>query len=111
MFVNRVFAVLAFVVAALLIGVAPASADPAPDLPAGPVLATDDWPNDPNFARCELQDPVSGCQDSEQWNLYGPMDGLCLAPGGAVFDQPRPDGGLLAGPATRPIPKALPAST
>ena len=94
MFVNRVFAVLAFVVAALLIGVAPASADPAPDLPAGPVLATDDWPNDPNFARCELQDPVSGCQDSEQWNLYGPMDGLCLAPGGAVFDQPRPDGGL-----------------
>ncbi|MBN8868520.1 MAG: hypothetical protein J0H66_01405 [Solirubrobacterales bacterium] len=94
LFVNRVFAVLACVAAVLLIEVAPAAADPAPDLPAGPVLSQANWPNDPNFARCELQDPVSGCTDSEQWNLYGPMDGQCLAPGGAVFDQPRPDGGL-----------------
>jgi len=86
--------VLACVAAVLLIEVAPASADPAPVLPNGPVLPKAEWPNDPNFARCELQDPVTGCQDSEQWNLYGPMDGLCLAPGGAVFDQPRPDGGL-----------------
>ncbi len=71
-----------------------ASADPAPNLPAGPVLPQSEWPDDPEFARCELQDPVSGCTDSEQWNLYGPMDGLCLAPGGVAFDQPRPDGGL-----------------
>ena len=71
-----------------------AGAAPAPALPPGPVLPEAEWPNDPGFARCELQDPVSGCTDSEQWNLYGPMDGLCLAPGGVVRDQPRPDGGL-----------------
>lgn len=94
MSLNRVLAVLAFATAVLFTGIAPASADPAPELPAGPILPKAEWPNDPNFARCELQDPVTGCQDSEQWNLYGPMDGLCLAPGGAVFDQPRPDGGL-----------------
>ncbi len=72
----------------------PASAEPAPNLPAGPILKQSEWPNDPDFARCELEDPVSGCTDSGQWNLYGPMDGLCRAPGGLEFDQPRPDGGL-----------------
>lgn len=71
-----------------------ANAAPAPVLPAGPILQQADWPNDPDFARCETQDPVSGCTDSEQWNLYGPMDGQCKAPGGTLFDQPRPDGGL-----------------
>lgn len=75
-------------------GFSSATAAPAPNLPAGPILPQSEWPNDPNFARCELQDPDTGCTDSEQWNLYGPMDGLCLASGGAVFDQPRPDGGL-----------------
>lgn len=78
--------------AAVLAG--PASAEPAPDLPPGPVLPQSEWPNDPDFARCEFQDPVTGCTDSGQWNLYGPMDGLCRAPGGVEFDQPRPDGGL-----------------
>ena len=91
---NRVFVVFASLALSLVVGFGTAAADPAPDLPAGPVLNQADWPNDPSFARCETQDPVSGCQDSEQWNLYGPMDGKCLAPGGAVFNQPRPDGGL-----------------
>lgn len=94
MSVNRVIAVLVSITAVLIVGLTQAAADPAPELPAGPVLAEADWPNDPEFARCELQDPVTGCQDSEQWNLYGPMDGLCKAPGGTAFDQPRPDGGL-----------------
>ncbi len=71
-----------------------ASAEPPPNLPSGPILPRAQWPNDPDFARCELEDPVSGCTDREQWNLYGPMDGLCRAPGGIAFDQPRPDGGL-----------------
>ncbi|HMT04728.1 MAG TPA: hypothetical protein PKD76_04195 [Solirubrobacterales bacterium] len=95
MFLNRVFVVLVAVLVFLAVGATrQAAADPAPVLPNGPVLNKADWPNDPNFARCELQDPLTGCQDSEQWNLYGPMDGLCLPPGGAVFDQPRPGGGL-----------------
>ncbi len=71
-----------------------ATAAPAPVLPAGPILPQSEWPNDTNFARCELQDPDTGCTDSEQWNLYGPMDGLCKASGGSAFDQPRPGGGL-----------------
>ncbi len=79
---------------AISIAGATASADPAPNLPAGPILQQADWPNDPGFARCEFQDPVTGCTDSEQWNLYGPMDGLCKAPGGVNFDQPRPSNGL-----------------
>jgi hypothetical protein len=83
-----VFVIAAFGSAAV------ATAAPAPVLPPGPVLPQAEWPNDPSFARCELQDPVSGCTDSEQWNLYGPMDGLCREPGGGAFDQPRPGGGL-----------------
>ena len=52
-------------------------------------------PNDPGFAGCESQDPVSGCRDNEQWNLYGRLSGdTCLAPGGTVPNQPHPDGGL-----------------
>jgi len=93
LFLNRVLAVLAclFVVAA--VGATQASADPAPELPNGPVLPIEDWPNDPNFASCDRTDPVTGC-DGGQWGLYGPLDGLCLAPGGVTYDQPRPDGGL-----------------
>ncbi|MEX1218840.1 MAG: hypothetical protein WEB05_00430 [Solirubrobacterales bacterium] len=76
------------------ITVSVAAAAPALTLPPGPVLPQAEWPNDPEFARCELQDPVSGCTDNEQWNLYGPMDGLCRAPGGSEYVVPRPDGGL-----------------
>ena len=57
---------------------------------AGPVT-----PNDPGFAGCESQDPIKGCTDNEQWDLFGPLAGnTCLAPGGSVHDQPHPDGGL-----------------
>ncbi len=88
---------VAFIVFCLLgfgLGASTANAGPAPVLPPGPILDQADWPNDPGFARCETQDPVAGCGDNEQWNLYGKMDGLCLAPGGSTFDQPRPSGGL-----------------
>lgn len=91
---NRFVALFVVCLLGMSFGASTASADPAPVLPEGPILQQADWPNDPNFARCETQDPVTGCGDSEQWNLYGPMDGLCKAPGGAVFDQPRPSGGL-----------------
>jgi len=91
--VGRVVLLFAFLIAGL--GLAgSATAAPAPVLPAGPILQQSEWPNDPEFARCEFEDPVSGCTDGEQWNLYGPMDGLCRAPGSTDFDQPRPDGGL-----------------
>ncbi|MBK5234012.1 MAG: hypothetical protein JJE13_13670 [Thermoleophilia bacterium] len=91
---NRFIALIVCGLLGWAAGFSPAAAAPAPNLPAGPILPQAEWPNDPNFARCELQDPDTGCTDSEQWNLYGPMDGLCKASGGAVFDQPRPDGGL-----------------
>jgi hypothetical protein len=52
-------------------------------------------PNDPGLAGCESQDPVSGCTDNEQWDLFGPLTGdTCLAPGGSVHNQPHPDAGL-----------------
>ncbi|MGA7396348.1 MAG: S8 family serine peptidase [Solirubrobacterales bacterium] len=96
---NRICALIACCLFGLAIGTSTASAAPAPVLPPGPILPQAEWPNDPGFARCELQDPVSGCKDSEQWNIYGPMDGLCKAPGGVAFDQPRnstqPSGGGL----------------
>ena len=91
---NRIFALFACVLAFSAVAISSASANPAPVLPPGPVLPQAEWPNDPEFARCELQDPVSGCTDNEQWNLYGPMDGLCREPGGSEFTEPRPDGGL-----------------
>ena len=93
MFVNRVFVVLACVGAFLLIGTASASADPAPTLPNGPVLPISEWPNDPNFANCDRQDPLSGC-DGGQWGLYGELDGLCRAPGEVTYTEPRPGGSL-----------------
>ena len=61
----------------------------------GPGFPTSQYPNDPDFAPCESQDPVTGCTDNEQWNLYGRLTGnTCLAPGGTVANRPHPDGGL-----------------
>ena len=112
LFVNRVFTVLAFVVAGFADQGRSASADPAPDLPAGPVLATDDWPNDPNFARCE---PGSGFRLPGQRAVESVRtDGRPMPrPGGAPCSTSpaRTAVAPFAGPATRPIPKALPAST
>jgi hypothetical protein len=72
-----------------------ARAGPAPALDPGPTLPQSQFPNDPGFAPCETQDPVTGCTDNEQWNMYGRLTGdTCLAPGGTVADQPHPDGGL-----------------
>jgi hypothetical protein len=52
-------------------------------------------PNDPGFAGCERQDPITGCTDNEQWDLFGPLTGnTCRAPHGSVNDVPHPDGGL-----------------
>src|SRR2546421_1321312 len=45
-------------------------------------------PNDPGFAPCENQSPVTGCKNNEQWNLFGPLTAPC------PDMQPRPDGGL-----------------
>src|SRR5438270_5843287 len=63
-------------------------------LPAcsGPAQAAgQSFPNDPEFAPCEsqttAQDVQSGCNNNEQWNLYGQLTSDC---GG----QPRPDMGL-----------------
>jgi hypothetical protein len=53
------------------------------------------FPNDPGFAGCERQDPVTGCTDSEQWDLFGPLPGHdCPAPGTLAPVLPHPDGGL-----------------
>lgn len=93
MLLNRLVAVLVCAVAALVIGAAPASADPAPELPNGPVLPISEWPNDPSFANCDRQDPVAGCAGG-QWGLYGELDGLCRAPGQTEYTEPRPGGGL-----------------
>ena len=72
-----------------------ARSDPAPKIDPGPTLPPSQYPNDPDFAQCETQDPVTGCTDNEQWNLYGRLTGnTCLAPGGSVPNQPHPDGGL-----------------
>jgi hypothetical protein len=52
---------------------------------------TQAFPNDPDFDPCEQQsttsDIQSGCNNNEQWNLYGVFPGDCSG-------QPRPDGGL-----------------
>jgi hypothetical protein len=67
------------VAAVLLTGSAPARADGQA------------FPNDPEFAPCEQQttaaDLQSGCNNNEQWNLFGALSSDC---GG----QPRPDTGL-----------------
>src|SRR4051795_3877697 len=55
-------------------------------LVAGARAADVTQPNDPDFASCESQDPVTGCKNDEQWNLYGPLTAPC--PNG----QPRPGG-------------------
>lgn len=82
-------------VALLGLSAAGASAKPAPHLNPGPTLPPSQYPNDPQFAGCESQDPVSGCTDNEAWQFYGPLTGdTCLAPGGSTADQPHPDGGL-----------------
>lgn len=52
-------------------------------------------PNDPGFAGCERQDPITGCTDHEQWDLFGPLPGDdCPAPGSPALIHPHPDGGL-----------------
>ncbi len=72
-----------------------AGAGAPPPIQRGPAISPSQFPNDPGFAPCESQDPVTGCGDSEQWNLFGPLKGnTCLAPGGTVASQPHPDGGL-----------------
>ena len=81
-------------VGAVLVALAlstPASAVPTAHSAAAS-LAT---PDDPGFAGCESQDPITGCTDNEQWDLFGRLTGsTCLAPGGSVADQPHPDAGL-----------------
>ncbi len=74
----------------------PAARRPPPgSRPRGLPLPAAAFPNDPGFAGCESQDPVSGCTDDEQWDLYGRLTGdTCLDPGGTVADRPHPDGGL-----------------
>ncbi len=53
------------------------------------------FPNDPGFAGCEQQDPITGCKDNEQWDLFGPLPGNdCPAPGTLAPVLPHPDGGL-----------------
>ncbi len=53
------------------------------------------YPNDPGFAGCERQDPLTGCQDNEQWDLFGPLPGNdCPAPSMPAAMLPHPDGGL-----------------
>jgi hypothetical protein len=75
--------------AALALSASPALATPRTSAPS---LA---MPNDPGFAGCERQDPITGCTDNEQWDLFGRLTGkTCLAPGGTVPDRPHPDGGL-----------------
>jgi hypothetical protein len=52
-------------------------------------------PNDPDFAGCEHEDPVNGCKDSEQWDLFGRLTGNdCPAPLTGTPSLPHPDGGL-----------------
>lgn len=63
---------------------------------AGPARAADvSFPNDPGFAGCERQDPLTGCQDNEQWDLFGRLAGAnCPTPGALAARAPHPDAGL-----------------
>jgi hypothetical protein len=96
----RVFAVLAATVAltALVPGLtSAASRRPVASTPrAAHATAADQVaPNDPGFAGCETQDPITGCTHNEQWDLFGPLTGnTCPAPGNPALVNPHPDGGL-----------------
>ena len=53
------------------------------------------YPNNPGFAGCEQQSPLTGCTDSEQWDLFGPLPGDdCLAASAGAPLLPHPDEGL-----------------
>ncbi len=53
------------------------------------------FPNDPDFAGCEHQDPITGCKDNEQWDLFGQLTGNdCPKAGSLEPVLPHPDGGL-----------------
>ena len=71
------------------------SGPPATAAAAATVPASIAFPNDPGFAGCERQDPITGCTDNEQWDLFGPLTGNdCPAPGNLALVNPHPDGGL-----------------
>ena len=91
----RAIAVAVALACLALVFAAPGAGASAPPIQRGPAVSPADFPNDPGFAPCESQDPNTGCGDSDEWKLYGPLTGnTCLAPGGTVADQPHPDGGL-----------------
>jgi hypothetical protein len=93
--VKRALLTAVTAVALSCLAIAPAAGAAAPPIQRGPAISPAQFPNDPGFAPCESQDPLTGCGDNEQWNLFGPLAGnTCLAPGGAVANQPHPDGGL-----------------
>ncbi|MGZ6665115.1 MAG: hypothetical protein ACXVH3_10190 [Solirubrobacteraceae bacterium] len=50
---------------------APGAGASASPIHRGPAISPSDFPNDPGFAPCESQDPITGCGDNEQWNLFG----------------------------------------
>jgi hypothetical protein len=78
--------VAALLLLALCAAAGVAAAQPPPEL---------NPPNDPDFASCEGQDPVTGCKDNEQWDLFGPLPGNdCPAPVTGTRVLPHPDGGL-----------------
>ena len=62
---------------------------------AAQAKVANDPPNDPDFAGCETQDSVTGCTDSEQWDMFGQLTGNdCPAPVTEAQVLPHPDGGL-----------------
>ena len=62
---------------------------------AAQAKVANDAPNDPDFAGCETQDSVTGCTDSEQWDMFGQLTGNdCPAPVTEAQVLPHPDGGL-----------------
>ncbi len=87
---------LAVLVAALALpGGVTASASSGRARPHASVPPDQVYPNNPGFAGCEHQDPVTGCTDSEQWDLFGPLPGNnCPTPGTETPVLPHPDGGL-----------------
>jgi hypothetical protein len=83
----RWLAILSVALAGGLAGTAPAATRPEP--------ARVVYPNNPGFAGCEREDPVTGCTNNEQWDLFGPLPGNdCPAPGSLALTLPHPDGGL-----------------